>query len=105
MGASRLLVRFTVLISPFCRSSFEEEIAIWVDDGEPERALLMRVPPPGGDAPLFDISDSVEGVEIQSQGLLQNSSKLGLRSPTAFLQILLQPPSQLVRTFSPGFRA
>lgn len=54
IGASRLLVRFTVLISPFWRSSVED-MAIWVVGGSFERALLTRAPPGGGDAVRFDI--------------------------------------------------
>lgn len=57
IGASRLLVRLTLLMRAFCRSSFEDEIAIWFRGGVFERALLTRVPSVdgGGEAPLFDI--------------------------------------------------
>jgi hypothetical protein len=57
IGASRLLVRLTLRIRPFCRSSLPDEMAIWFRAGEFERARLMRVPSVdgGGEAPRFDI--------------------------------------------------
>lgn len=53
MGASKLLVRFTVRMSPF--SFVPEEIAIWLVGGGVARALLMSVPSGGGDPPRLDM--------------------------------------------------
>ena len=62
IGASKLLVRFTVLMSPCSRSLFEDEIAIWLFGcGEDDRTLLTSAPPGGGEAPRFDIPSSVLG--------------------------------------------
>ena len=44
-------------ISPFWRSSPEDEMTSSLLGGEPERALLISVPSPGGDIPLFDIAE------------------------------------------------
>jgi hypothetical protein len=55
IGASRLLVRWTVLTSPLLLSSPEEEIAIWLDGGGVALALFTRVPSRGGEGPRFDI--------------------------------------------------
>lgn len=56
MGASRLLVRFTVRMRACWRSSFEDEMAIWlVGPGEDSRVLLMRVPGGNGEAARLDI--------------------------------------------------
>ena len=56
MGASKLLVRFTVRTRPCCRSSFEDEMMIWFATGEDERARLMiALPCGGGEALRFDI--------------------------------------------------
>ena len=64
IGASKLLVRFTVRMRACCRSSFDDEIAIWVSGaGEPERARLMRAPP-GGDAPRLDMVDDDEDMGL-----------------------------------------
>jgi hypothetical protein len=54
MGASSPLVRLTVRMSPFCRSS-PDEIAIWFVGGDDPRDLLMRTPSDGGEPSLFDI--------------------------------------------------
>lgn len=42
-------------------------MAIWVVGGSFERALLMRAPPEGGDAPLFDMTEG-ERIEQWSSG-------------------------------------
>lgn len=55
IGASRLLVRWTVLISPLLRSSFDEEITILLDGGGVAFALFTRAPSRGGESPRFDI--------------------------------------------------
>ena len=55
MGASRLLVRATVLISPLFRSSFADEMAIWVEGGGVALARLISAPPALGDEGRFDI--------------------------------------------------
>jgi len=55
MGASRLLVLCTVRIRPLFLSSFDEEIAIWLDGGGVAFARLTRAPPGVGEGPLFDI--------------------------------------------------
>jgi len=64
MGASRLLVRFTVRMRPFCRSSFDEEMAIWLDGGVEERTLFIRMPAGGGEAPRLDILVAVKKFEV-----------------------------------------
>jgi len=55
IGASRLLVRWTVLMSPLLRSSFDEEMAIWLDGGGVALAFFIKVPSKGGEGPRFDI--------------------------------------------------
>lgn len=56
IGASRLLVRWTVLMSACSRSLFEEDIAIWLACcGSDERARLMSAPCGRGEAPRFDM--------------------------------------------------
>jgi hypothetical protein len=58
MGASRFLVRFMVRISAFWFASFDEEMAIWLDGGSLDLALLISTPPSGGgEGPRFDIVD------------------------------------------------
>lgn len=55
MGASRLLVRLTVRMRAWFRSSFDCEMIICCSSGSAEeRALLIRAPP-GGDPGRFDI--------------------------------------------------
>jgi hypothetical protein len=39
------------------RSSFEDEMAIWVDGGGDDLALLTNTPSSCCDAPLFDIEE------------------------------------------------
>lgn len=57
MGASKLLVRFTVRMRACCLSSLEDEIAIWFAGGDWDRTLLMRTPPEGGgDALRLDMT-------------------------------------------------
>lgn len=58
IGASRLLVRWTVLMRPLLRSSPVEEIAIWVfAGGGVSLARFITVPwRVGGEALRFDIS-------------------------------------------------
>lgn len=55
IGASRPLVRWTVLMSPLLRSSPDEEIRIWLDGGGVALALFTTVPSRGGEGPRFDI--------------------------------------------------
>jgi len=55
MGASRLLVLCTVRISPLFLSSFDDEIAIWLDGGGVALARFTRAPPGVGEGPLFDM--------------------------------------------------
>jgi hypothetical protein len=55
IGASRLLVRWTVLTNPLLLSSPEEEMTIWLDGGGVALALFTRVPSRGGEGPRFDI--------------------------------------------------
>ena len=54
MGASSALVRLTVRMRPFCRSSLEDDTTSCVVGGVDDRDRLMRTPC-GGDAALFDI--------------------------------------------------
>lgn len=55
MGASRLLVRATVRISPLFRSSFAEEMAIWVEGGGVAFARLISAPLALGEDGRLDI--------------------------------------------------
>ena len=55
IGASRLLVLWTVRISPLFRSSFVEDIAIWLLGGGVALALLISAPPADGDSDRLDI--------------------------------------------------
>lgn len=55
IGASRLLVLWTVRISPLLRSSFVEDIAIWLLGGGVALALLTSTPPAEGDSDRLDI--------------------------------------------------
>jgi len=57
-------------ISPFWRSSPEDEITSSLLGGESERTLLISVPSLGGDVPLFDIAKRKtvrrdDGVDVQ----------------------------------------
>ena len=64
MGASRLLVRFTVRINACSRSFPEDEMMSWdVFWGSEERLLFMRVPWAGGDALRFDMATRLESVQ------------------------------------------
>jgi len=56
MGASKLLVRWTVRIRPLLRSSLDDEIAIWFVGGGVARARFISAPV-GGEALRFDIAD------------------------------------------------
>ena len=68
MGASKLLVRFTVRMRACCLSSLEDEIAIWFAGGDWDRTLLMRTPPEGGgDALRFDMTVREEGSKREPQ--------------------------------------
>ena len=55
IGASRLLVLWTVRISPLFRSSFAEDIAIWLLGGGVALALLTTAAPSDGDSDRLDI--------------------------------------------------
>ena len=55
IGASRLLVLWTVRISPLFRSSFVEDMAIWLLGGGVALALLTSAPPADGDSDRLDI--------------------------------------------------
>ena len=56
MGASKLLVRWTVRMRPLLRSSLDDEIAIWFVGGGVARAFFTSAPL-GGEALRFDIED------------------------------------------------
>lgn len=64
IGASRLLVLGTVRISPLFRSSFVEDIAIWLLGGGVALALLTSAPPGDGDSDRLDIFSGRQVREI-----------------------------------------
>ena len=78
MGASRLLVRFTVRMRPFDRSSLDEDIAIWFVGGVKGRAFLMRAPSEGEEA-RFDIFG--EELKLQAADKQSQSHHDAARAP------------------------